>query len=119
MSKFLVLARDNGGWRDLSPEEGQRVIQKYFDWSNGMRSAGRLVGSNKLKDGEGRVVRGGGKAAEIAVKDGPYSETKEVLGGYWLIEADDYDEALKMVADHPHLRFGSLEVRAIEDLSPR
>jgi hypothetical protein len=116
MSKFLILARDNGGWRDLSPEEGQRVMQKYFDWTSGMRAAGRLVGSNKLKDGEGRVARGG-NGAEIAVKDGPYSETKEVLGGYWLVEASDYDEAMKMVADHPHLRFGSLEVRAIQEMT--
>jgi hypothetical protein len=50
-------------------------------------------------------------------RDGPYSETKEVLGGYWLIEASDYDEAMEVVADHPHLRFGSLEVREIQEMT--
>jgi hypothetical protein len=114
MSKFIILARGDAGLRNLSPEEGQRIMQKYIDWTNNLRASGRLVGSNKLKDGEGRVVRAGD--GDIAVKDGPFSETKEILGGYWMVEASDYDGALEMVTDHPHLRFGSLEVRAIQEM---
>ncbi len=115
MPKFLMLARSTDqAWKDISPEEGQRIVQQYMDWSNRMRAAGRLGASNKLKDGEGRVLSGDG--AQTAVKDGPYSETKEVVGGYWLLEAADFDEAVKLAKDSPHLRFGTLEIRAIEEM---
>ena len=115
MPKFLLLARSNGQpWKDLSAEEAQRIVQQYMDWSQRMREAGRLPGSNKLTDNEGRVLSGSG--AQMTVKDGPYSETKEVVGGYWLVEAADYDEAVKLAKDSPHLRFGTIEIRAIEEM---
>ncbi len=115
MPKFLMLARnEDGAFQDLSPEEGQRTLQQYMDWTTRMRAAGRLQASNKLKDGEGRVLSGGG--SQVAVKDGPYSETKEVVGGYWLVEAADFDEAVQLAKDSPHLRFGTLEIRAIEEM---
>jgi hypothetical protein len=115
MPKFLMLARSTDqAWQDVSAEEAQRIVQQYVDWSNRMRSAGRLVGSNKLTDGEGRVLSGTGP--QMAVKDGPYSETKEVVGGYWLLEAADFEEAAKLAKDSPHLRFGSLEIRAIQEM---
>ena len=115
MPKFLMLARSTDqAWKDVSAEEGQRIVQQYMEWSNRMRAAGRLAASNKLKDGEGRVLSGDGP--QMAVKDGPYSETKEVVGGYWLLEAADFDEAVKLAKDSPHLRFGTLEIRAIEEM---
>ena len=115
MAKFLMLARSNDhAWQDLSAEEAQRIVQQYVDWSDRMRAAGRLGGSNKLTDREGRVISGSG--AQMAVKDGPYSETKEVVGGYWLLEAADFDEVVNLAKDSPHLRFGSLEIRAIQEM---
>ncbi|HYL04542.1 MAG TPA: YciI family protein [Thermoanaerobaculia bacterium] len=115
MPKFLMLARSTDqAWNGISAEEAQRIVQQYVDWSSRMRTAGRLAASNKLKDGEGRVLSGNGP--QMAVKDGPYSETKEVVGGYWLLEAADFDEAVKLAQDSPHLRFGSLEIRAIEEM---
>jgi hypothetical protein len=115
MPKFLMLARsDARAWEGVSAEEGQRIVKQYVDWSDRMRAAGRLAGSNKLQDGDGRVLAGNG--SQIEVKDGPYSETKEVVGGYWLLEAADFDEAVKLAKDSPHLRFGTLEIRAIEEM---
>jgi hypothetical protein len=115
MPKFLMLARsDARAWEGLSAEEGQRIVKQYVDWSNRMREAGRLAGSNKLTDGDGRVLAANGSGVEV--KDGPYSETKEVVGGYWLLEAADFDEAVKLAKDSPHLRFGTLEIRAIEEM---
>lgn len=100
MPQFLMLARsEDQPWKDVSAEEAQRIVQQYVDWSNRMRAAGRLAGSNKLTDGEGRVISGNG--AQMAVKDGPYSETKEVVGGYWLLEAADFEEAVKLAACRP------------------
>lgn len=115
MPKFLMLARsDARAWEGISAEEGQRIVKQYVDWSDRMRAAGRLAGSNKLTDGDGRVLAGNGSRVEV--KDGPYSETKEVVGGYWLLEAADFDEAVKLAKDSPHLRFGTLEIRAIEEM---
>jgi hypothetical protein len=56
---------------------------------------------------------------EMVVTDGPYVESKELLGGFWLVEAASYDEVVTMVSDSPHLATGSLELRQIEEMGPR
>ena len=118
MAKYLVLVRGTGAPSTLSPQEMQKVIQRYMSWSNELRGTGRVIHAEKLRSGEGRVVRGPG--GNLAVTDGPYAETKEIVGGFWLIEAESYDEMLKLLASHPHLDSpGSLEVREIEDTSGR
>lgn len=114
MAQFLVLPRDTGdAFRDLSPSEIQEIIQRYVAWGEKLKASGHYLAGAKLRDGEGRVLKGNGSAA--VVTDGPYSETKEVIGGYWLIEAKDYDEATALAKRCPHLEFGTLEVRATEE----
>jgi len=115
MAKFLVLARGTGeAYKNRSPEEMQQVIQKYMAWTAGLRDAGRMLHAEKLR-ADGRVVRGSGP--RMTVTDGPFAESKEVLGGFWLLEAANYDEVQGFLKDHPHLETGSLEVRQIEDVS--
>ncbi len=116
MAKFMVLARDTGEYAGASPEEIQAIIQRYIDWSDGLRRDGRMVGGEKLGDGEGRVVRR--DAGSLVVTDGPYVESKEVLGGFWIVEADDYDEAVRLVSRSPHFDFGTLEIRRVEEMEP-
>jgi hypothetical protein len=112
---MLLLYDDPGGFEGLSPEEMQRIIEKYRAWSARLSEAGKLVASDKLTDGEGRVLRR--KGGEVRVLDGPYSETKEVIGGYFLLHADDFDEAVRLAEDCPHLEFGgTLEVRAVDKM---
>jgi hypothetical protein len=118
MAKYLVLVRRSGIPSTLSPQEMQKVVQKYMNWSEDLRKAGRVVHAEKLRAGEGRVVRGNG--GKMAVTDGPYAESKEIIGGFWLIEAGGYDEMLELLASHPHLDGpGTLEVREVEDTSRR
>jgi len=118
MAKFLILARRTGqAYQHLSPQEMQQVIQKYMAWAEGLRKQGRLLHSEKLSEG-GRVVRDGGNG-KLAVTDGPFVETKEILGGFWMVEADSYEQVQRDLAGHPHLRAGSLEVREIDDMSAR
>jgi hypothetical protein len=107
MSQYLIMLRD-ASWNpeSLSPEELQAIMKRYRTWVD--RIAGK---GNKLRDGEGRVLR---KDGGISVTDGPYSESKEIIGGYIVIEAQDYDEAVRQCEDSPHLDFGSIEIRAIE-----
>ena len=114
MAKFLVVARGTGeAYKGRSPQEMQQVMQKYMAWTAGLRDAGRMLHAEKLRDG-GRVVRGSGP--RMVVTDGPFVESKEVLGGFWLVEAGSYEEVQGFLKDHPHLDVGSLEVRQIEDL---
>lgn len=116
MAKFMFLLYDDpASFADLGPEQMQQIIEKYSAWGEGLRTAGKLVASDKLKDGEGRVVRS--EAGKTRVLDGPYSETKEVIGGYYTIAAADYDEALAIAEGCPHLAYGgTIEIREIEEL---
>lgn len=107
MPQFVLMLRDTGFPADISPEEIQSIIERYGAWMEKVRATGQ-----KLHDGEGRVVvrKDGG----VSVTDGPYVESKEVIGGYFVVEADDYDAAARVVEDCPHLDFGSIEIRRIE-----
>jgi hypothetical protein len=118
MAKYLVLVRGTGKPSPLSPEEMQKTIQKYMNWGEALRTAGRIVHAEKLRVGQGRVLRGNG--GKMAVTDGPYAESKEIVGGFWIIEAGSYDEMLELLESHPHLESpGSLEVREVEDTGRR
>src|SRR5579872_4462122 len=101
---MLVLHGDPTRFTKLSPEEMQKAIEKYMAWTK----KPFMVESRRLADDAGRVMRDRGRK----VTDGPYSETKEVFGGYYTIQAVDYDEAVKLAMDHPHLEYGgAIEVR--------
>jgi hypothetical protein len=101
MAQFLLLLYDNPtDWQKVSPEEMQKAIEKYMAWTKKPFT----LDSKRLGGDAGRVVqRQNGKNRAT---DGPYSEAKEVLGGYYLIEAANYDEAVARASDHPHLEYG-------------
>ncbi|MDX2142696.1 MAG: YciI family protein [Rhodospirillaceae bacterium] len=117
MAKFMVIARGDLP-PGMSPADMQRVLEKYMAWGQRLGAKGKLDHGNKLKDREGRVVGkvGGEKGSKPTVTDGPYAEAKEIIGGYWILEAKDYAEAMSLVVDSPHLEYGTLEVRAVEVL---
>lgn len=116
MPTFMLVLRDRPeDFRELSPQEMQRMIAEYRAWGRRLEEAGRLEGGHKLADEGGRVLRA--SAGRIAVKDGPFAETKEVVSGYFLIRARDYDEAVELCHDHPHLRYGGpIELRQVDEL---
>ena len=68
----------------------------------------------RLIKADGGVVRG--SAGKMTVSDGPFAESKEVIGGFWLLEASSYEEVQAFLKDHPHLEAGTLEVRQIRDM---
>ena len=112
MAQFMLLLYDDPtGWAKLSPEEMQQAVQKYFAWAKKPFNKD----SKRLAEDAGRVIRSeGGKPRAT---DGPYSETKEILGGFYLIEAADYDEAVARSLDHPHLEYGgTVEVRRLWEM---
>jgi hypothetical protein len=108
-TKFLLLLRaGDAGFAHFSPDDFQQTMQHYFDWTEHLRAEGRLVIADQLKPG-GTLVR---QSGERIVLDGPYSETKEAYGGFYLITASDLDEATVIAKDCPvYEHGGSVEIR--------
>lgn len=109
MPQYMLLLYDNPtDWQNVGPEEMQKAVEKYDAWANRPFH----LDNKRLAEDAGRVIRSRG--GQPRVTDGPYSETKEVLGGYYTIEAKDYEEAVKRSLDHPHLEYGgTIEVRQV------
>ncbi len=116
MAKFAFLSihpTERPAGVDITPELADKITRRYRAWTDQMQALGRLIEMNKLYDATGRVVRGLGP--EQIVTDGPFSEAKEVIGGYWIIEAADYDEAVRLGSDCPTVEFwGTLVIREVE-----
>ena len=90
-----------------------RKKQVSVAWCDKLLAARLLHGADKLRDEPGKIVRR--KRGELHVTDGPYSETKELLGGYFIIEADSYEQAIERSRDCPHLEYdGTIEIREVE-----
>lgn len=116
MPKYMLLLHDRtDGFAAMSAEQMQQVIEKYMAWGDRLRTSGVLQDGQKLTDEPGRVIRSDG--GNTRVMDGPYSETKEVLGGYYTITAENYDRATAIAETCPHLEYGgTIEVRAIDQM---
>jgi len=114
MAKYMLLLYDDrSAFTNVSPDQMQQIVQKYIKWGQSLREAGIMHASNKLTDESGRVMRG--QNGHVRVTDGPYSETKEILGGYYIIEAPTYDHAVEHARGCPHLEYGgTIEVRQVD-----
>lgn len=107
-SEYLVISR--GQWdKDLSKEQIQSAIDQFYVWLDGLVVEGKMKTGQRLAN-EGRTV-----SRDNVVKDGPYGESKEVIGGYWFIVASSLDEAAKIGAGNPCIKCGLFfEIRPIE-----
>jgi len=114
MPKYMLLLHDNPkSFANISPDAMQKVVEKYIAWGKKLREAGVMRAGDKLTDEPGRVMRR--KEGQVHVTDGPYSESKELLGGYYMIEADNYDKAVELARDCPQLEYGgTIEVRQVD-----
>ena len=110
---MLILHESTTGFADMSAEDIENVIAEYMAWSQSVAEKGKMVGGNKLRDEGGKMLTiTGGK---LRVTDGPFAEAKEVIGGYFTINADDYDDAIETAQSCPHLKYGGrIELREIE-----
>ena len=112
MEKFMFLFRGGEGVYELSPQEQQAQMQKWLAWVEKLTKDGRYLSGEPLLP-EGKVVSGKNKP----VTDGPYSESKEVIGGFFLIEAKDFNEACEIAKDCPDFEFGGfVEIRQVMKL---
>jgi len=106
-SKYLLLSR--GHWdKNKSPEEIQTAIDDFYIWYNQLVAEGKFEPGHRLTT-EGKLVSRSG------ITDGPFTETKEVIGGYWFIIAANLQEAATMMTQNPCVACGlSFEIRPIE-----
>lgn len=111
MSQFILffLGRSTPA-PNLTPEQMQLAIERYSRWADSLRKQGKLVSGEKLAEG-GRLVQ----SQNGGIVDGPFAETKETIGGFFIINAMDYAEAVKIARDCPVLGGGgSVEIREIQ-----
>ena len=111
--KYLCLIYDEEKkLHDMSKTEMDGLMQEYFAFTKDIQKSGNLLGGNDLQPVRTATtvrVRNG----KVSTTDGPFAETKEQLGGYYLIEAKDADDALEVAARIPGARHGSIEVRPV------
>ncbi len=112
-SYMLLLHQSPSKFQDLAPEDIQQIIKRYTAWRS------ELVRQNKLRSGE-KLTNDGGRRLriqgdQVSVTDGPYSEAAEVLGGYFTIDAANYDEAVAIARTCPHLAGTQwIEIRQVD-----
>jgi hypothetical protein len=101
--------------RPTSPDDIMAVTKAYMAWADRMRAEGKLKGGEKLTFDAGKVMRPNG--GKVTVTDGPYAESKELIGGYFAISAKDYNDACRIAESCPHLGFGgTIEVRQVDQM---
>jgi hypothetical protein len=112
--KYICLAyEEESKLNALSPEEWTHLRGETLAYVGKLRNSGHLLGTEPLQSVKTATtvkVKGG----KISITDGPFAETKETLGGFFLIEARDLNEAIQIAAQWPSARIGSIEIRPIE-----
>ena len=112
MRYMLLIYGDEAGWGSLSEEDQQAEMGKWYGYTEEMRSAGVSDMGDALQPvATATTVRT--RNGDPIVTDGPFAETKEQLGGYYLLDVADLDEAIKWAGKCPAAPYGSVELRPI------
>ena len=115
MRYVLLICADQSASEAASPEEAQASMEGYMKWMAEAEGRGVLQGGERLRpttDATTVRVRNG----ETLSVDGPFAETKEQLGGYFIVDCKDLDEATELAAGLPDAKTGSIEVRPIWEM---
>ncbi len=116
MRYLCLIYEDEKIWATMPREESEAMIGEYFALSEGLKSSGHYIGANPLQPTTTATtvrVRNG----KVSATDGPFAETREQLGGYYLVEAKDLNEAIQIAARIPSARTGSIEVRPVLEIT--
>jgi hypothetical protein len=111
---YMLLFRGNDWIKPLSPEEKQKVTDQWMAWFRRLTDQGKAVAGNPLER-EGKIVSGKNRV----VSDGPFAESKEAIGGYFLLDVATLDEAVAIAQECPGLPYGvRVEVRPVAPECP-
>jgi hypothetical protein len=114
-SECILFFRDTNWDRGLSPEETQKALSQFMAWMEGLNQQGIFKAGQPLEH-TGKLVSGK-KGKNVA--DGPFAESKEAVGGYFLLQVDDLDEAVEIAQSCPLLEYGTMiEVRPVAEVCP-
>ncbi|HTL54199.1 MAG TPA: YciI family protein [Candidatus Limnocylindrales bacterium] len=112
---YMLLFRGNDWAKDLSPEQRDQVSKEWMGWFERLGRQGKVTAGNPLEP-TGKIVTGKGGRV---VADGPFAESKEAIGGYFLLRVDTLDEAVAIAKECPGLTYGAeVEVRPVADECP-
>lgn len=112
---YMLIFRGTDWYQGLSPEQMQQVADQWMAWFNGLKDQGKAIAGNPLER-EGRIVSG--KNGRV-VSDGPFAESKEAIGGYFLLKVNTLDEAVAIAQECPGLPYGiRVEVRPVAGECP-
>jgi len=112
--KYLCMISAEQVMEDMPAADAQRHFQEYAEFTADIRGSGHFLGANRLQPVATATsvrVRNG----RVQVTDGPFAETREQIGGYYLIEAADLNDAIQVAARIPGARFGTVEVRPVAE----
>jgi hypothetical protein len=112
MRYLLLIHDDETGYPKMSPQETEQLMAAYGAFTEQLKKAGAYVTAHRLRPTTSATtirVRNG----ETLTTDGPFAETKEQLGGFYLIQVNDLDEAIAWAAKVPSAKHGSIEVRPV------
>lgn len=117
--KYLCIAfQDQEKLDAYSDEEFSVIIDRVQHYLEELRAHGNLIDASRLQPpSTGAVVRVRG--GQMAISDGPFVETREQIAGYYLIEANDLNDAIRIAAKSPSAHLGTVEVRPLKELGPR
>jgi hypothetical protein len=109
MSYMLLIVEPQGQRRVRSPEEGRAVYERMLEYTAGLKARGVLLGSNSLRAESVRLNMAGGRS----VTDGPFTESKEMIGGFFLLDCATREQALSFAAECPAAQWATIEVREV------
>ncbi len=116
MQYLLILYSDESGWSKMTKPQQEQGAAAYGAYTEALKKAGALLGSNRLQPiSTATTVRVANGKSQVL--DGPYADSKEQLGGYYLIDVPDLDAALSWAARCPGAGHGTVEVRPIWAMS--
>ncbi|HTL60419.1 MAG TPA: YciI family protein [Nitrospira sp.] len=115
MKYLLMCCHDEKKFDSMSKAECDAVMEETMAYCDALKKSGQLVAVEQLEPIRTAMsvrIRGG----KLSVTDGPFAETKEQFGGFFLISARDLNEAIQVAAKFPSVRFGTMEVRPVRDI---
>lgn len=116
--KYICLAYvGEEGWNAMTESQRNAALDDVFAYRDELRASGHLLAAEGLQNARNaatlRVVNG-----KVSVTEGPYVETKEKIGGLYVLEARDLNHAIQLMSKHPLVRAGGVEIRAAADMTP-
>jgi hypothetical protein len=112
---YMLIFRNTDWHQGLSAEEMQQIAGRWMGWAKGLMADGKMTEGNPL-EASGKIVSGAGG---LSVTDGPFAESKEAIGGYFLLKVDTLEEAVEIARNCPGLPYGAkVEVRPVMEVCP-